>query len=147
MTTTSKAKTIRPATTNGKISAESMVIALVRSGVPMENIALVRTFTAEQLARVTWACYSCPTMEREIAGKTYTVKICGRCNGTGQRHDSTNADKIDAGPYAGRCTCSSGEILTLRPAADIAHSMAVEINAAILARESQEIGEMPDWMC
>jgi hypothetical protein len=53
MTKTSKAvKVIRPAATNGKISAESMVIALVKSGCLLDGIKLVEQLTAEQLERV-----------------------------------------------------------------------------------------------
>jgi len=85
--------------------------------------------------------------ERVIAGQTYTVKTCGRCGGAGVRFDATDADKVDAGPYAGRCTCRGGEVLILRPAADVAHGMAIETHQLIVQRERQEIGDMPDWMC
>jgi len=53
MTKTSKAvKVIRPAATNGMISAESMIISLMKSGIPLQNIKLVEQLTAEQLERV-----------------------------------------------------------------------------------------------
>ena len=53
MTKTSKAiKVVRPATTNGKITAESMVIALVKSGVPLDGIALVSQLDDAALAQV-----------------------------------------------------------------------------------------------
>lgn len=52
MTTTSKPKTIRIDATQGTISAESMVISLVKSGVALENIAIAKTLTDAQMANV-----------------------------------------------------------------------------------------------
>lgn len=52
MTTNASTKTIRPAMTDGKISTKSMIIALVRSGVPLGSIKLTEQLTADELASV-----------------------------------------------------------------------------------------------
>jgi len=53
MTKTSKAtKVIRPATTNGKISAFSMVASLVKSGVPAAKIALMAQLSDAERAQI-----------------------------------------------------------------------------------------------
>jgi len=85
--------------------------------------------------------------ERVIAGKTYSARPCGSCGGTGRTYDSTNADKVNAGPFAGRCSCRTGEVLTCMPDAGIAEGLAHEINNAIIARQNTIVGEMPEWMC
>lgn len=49
---TNTMRVIRPATTDGKISAVSMIVALVKSGVPMHNIALAQNLTETERAQV-----------------------------------------------------------------------------------------------
>ncbi len=80
-----------------------------------------------------------------ISGTEYVVNDCDRCEGSGLRDDPTDADKANAGPFAGKCTTCSGRGKLYRAV------WALEIErrdqeALKVCLAEQEIGDMPDWM-
>jgi hypothetical protein len=72
---------------------------------------------------------------------TYT-EACLPCAGTGKRHDPTDADKVNAGPFVGRCSRCSGKgfqvKVVLAPFAS-----AVGLGAIPGWDDTQDL---PDWM-
>lgn len=79
-----------------------------------------------------------------IGRESYVRRECKRCSATGRVFDSTEQDKVNVGPFAGRCSTCSGLGYTL-------HSLAVIEGAARadarIPKTIEPIGEMPDWMC
>jgi DnaJ-class molecular chaperone len=80
----------------------------------------------------------------------YVTSECTRCGGTGERFDATCADRIDAGPYAGRCSAcrGTGVISVLRSSIELRRTWDLEREARFAEQaigESVDV-EIPDWM-
>lgn len=73
-----------------------------------------------------------------------TISDCDRCNGSGERYDATEADKVNAGPFAGQCSHCRGtgrvaKIVLPRPAY-------LDVERAATQPECDSTAELPAWM-
>lgn len=75
----------------------------------------------------------------EIAGETYNVMQCFFCSGTGVSFDSTNQDNATGSSTSVKCSHCSGKGECYR--------MVRLIQSSFVPNVSQEIGDIPDWMC
>lgn len=68
----------------------------------------------------------------------YTEIECELCDGTGQRFDPTNADKVNTDPRGSQCPRCRGRGRRL--------ILTTSLEMVGFVPSGQPIGDMPDWM-
>lgn len=79
-----------------------------------------------------------------MATETYTRTVCTSCNGTGEKHDATCADKVNAGPYVGQCPKCRGCRYVYK--LDSEHVRQMEAERIERLAAPVVVSEIPEWM-